>query len=258
MSFTWNGATSDEMGLNVTDRVVYTGPAYAVEAVSVPGRSGDVLIPDNRFKNKKVTYTGYMRSRGFVGNTPYERLSTGLMLLRGWLLANPGQYLDLEDTYDPGFTRKAYIDGEIGIKEVQSGAFGATVSITFNVQPYMYEKDVEDITLKASLYGGPAHMTITNPYNFDSDPRINIALNGNATIEIEHYVSARDTTWTITHTGTISVTYDGHDWYTGTGRMLTSAVTPAGEFPVFGPGENHVAVGGNAALVTISPRWRTV
>lgn len=256
MSFTWNGATSDQMGLNVTSRVVYTGPAYSLETVSVPGRSGDILIPNNRYNNKKVTYTGYMRSTGCVGDTPYERLSNGLILLRAWLLQNPGVYLDLEDTYDPGYTRKAFIDGEIGIKEVQDQAFGATVQITFNVQPFMYGPQVPDIVLSRDTGTSWKELEIINPNSFASSPRIVFDMTSTGYFRITD-ANGTVTSWTIDTVLGGDVIYDNMDWFDES-NLLDASVSNSAIFPTLEPGSNKIGILAGVRTVTVTPRWRTL
>lgn len=138
MSFIWNGVSSDTMKFNVTSRQVYNAPAYDLNAIEVPGRSGDLLNPQNRFKNKQISYTGFLKATDFSGSTWREKLSTGLIQLKGWLCSDAGQYHELTDDYDPGFTRYGYITGETAISDIEDRPFGVTLTVTFNVKPFMY------------------------------------------------------------------------------------------------------------------------
>lgn len=138
MSFIFNGVSSDTMKFNVTSRQVYNAPAYDLNAIEVPGRSGDLLNPQNRFKNKQISYTGFLKASDFEGSTWREKLSTGLIQLKGWLCSDAGQYHELADDYDPGFTRYGYISGETAISDVQDRPFGVTLTVTFNCKPFMY------------------------------------------------------------------------------------------------------------------------
>lgn len=154
MSFTWQGISSDTMKFNIDDRQVYNAPAFDVTAYEVPGRSGDLLDTQNRFKNKDVVYTGFLRSKDFAGTTYYEKLSNGLRALKMWLLSNPGQYHDLTDDYDPGFVRKGFVFGETAIKEVGRNAFGSTIQVTFRCKPFMYAITTP-VTVTTKTVSGP-------------------------------------------------------------------------------------------------------
>ena len=155
MSFVWNGVSSDTMKFNVTSRQVYNAPAYDLNAIEVPGRSGDLLNPQNRFKTKQVTYTGFLKASDFEGTTWREKLSTGLIQLKGWLCSDAGNYHELTDDYDPGFTRYGYISGETAISDIEDRPFGVTLTVTFNCKPFMY-KAGEPMELPEVKTVGPA------------------------------------------------------------------------------------------------------
>ena len=139
MSFTYRGTTSDSMHFNVTERQVYNAPAFDVNAIEVPGRSGDVLNSQNRFKNKTIVYTGFLREQDFPGDSKRARLSRGLRNLKAWICGDPGKYHDLTDDYDPGFIRRAFVSGETAINEILDQPDGVTITVTFYAEPFMYE-----------------------------------------------------------------------------------------------------------------------
>ena len=161
MSFVYKGVSSDTMKFNVTSRQVYNAPAYDLNAIEVPGRSGDLLNPQNRFKNKQVSYTGFLKASDFEGSTWREKLSTGLIQLKGWLCSDAGQYHELTDDYDPGFTRYGYISGETAISDIEDRPFGVTLTVTFNVKPYMY-KAGEPMELPETKSASGSIITITD------------------------------------------------------------------------------------------------
>lgn len=245
MSFTWDSVSSDTRKFNITERHVYNAPAYDMNGIEVPGRSGDILNPQNRFKNKVVTYTGYLRSKDFAGSTTYEKLSTGVTELKAWLLSNAGAYHELTDTYDPGYTRIGYISGETSIEEVENRPFGVTINVSFNCKPFMYGLAASDTTLTTS--GG----TITNPNKFDSLPLIKITMSSGGTLTVA------GKTWTIgTYSGTLIVDSENMDWY-DTNQLRNNLVTGTG-FPVLKPGSNTISWTGGISKVVITPRWRTL
>ena len=155
MSFTYRGTSSDTMFFNVTERQVYNAPAFDVNAIEVPGRSGDVLNSQNRFKNKQITYTGFLRAQDFPGATEREKLSRGLRNLKAWICGDAGKYHDLTDDYDPGFIRRAFVSGETAVNEILDQPDGVTITVTFYAEPFMYE-DSEPIELPETQSVGPS------------------------------------------------------------------------------------------------------
>ena len=59
-SFTYNGRSSAEFGLHIEKKDVFSAPEYDAEFISIPGRNGDIINPNRRFANIKVTYTVFL------------------------------------------------------------------------------------------------------------------------------------------------------------------------------------------------------
>lgn len=240
MSFTYKGKCSDVMGFNVTKRNVYNAPAFDINAVEVPGRSGDILISQNRYKNKTISYQGFMKAADFPGSSQGERLAFGLRQLKAWLCSDV-DYHDLKDTYDLGFTRHAFISGETSISDILDRPDGAELTITFNCEPFIY-KDTEPIEL--SIEGGTY-----NPFAFDASPRLEITMTAAGSLTVG------DSTWNIsTYSGTLI--YDSMDWYDSS-ALKNSLVTGDG-FPVLKPGKNNISWTGGISGVKVYPRFRTL
>lgn len=250
MSFTYKGITSTSMGLNITERSVYNAPSFDLSAVEVPGRSGTVLVSQNRYKNKVITYTGFVRGSGFPGSTLQEKLSKALQAIKGWLCSDAGVYNELTDDNDPGFTRLVYLEGETAIQEIHNRPFGVTVKVTFNAQPFMYGPPASDTTLNSS--GG----TITNPNAFAALPKLELTMSGAGTLTIENN-SATVGAWSIaSYSGTLKVDSEAMDWYDST-QLRNSLVTGNG-FPALLPGVSTIKWTGGISKVKITPRWRTL
>ena len=58
--FTYNGRSSADFGLHIEKKDVFSAPEYDAEFISIPGRSGDIINPNRRFANIKVTYTVFL------------------------------------------------------------------------------------------------------------------------------------------------------------------------------------------------------
>ena len=58
--FTYNGRSSEEFGLHIEKKDVFSAPEYDAEFTSIPGRSGDLIVSNRRFANIKVSYTVFL------------------------------------------------------------------------------------------------------------------------------------------------------------------------------------------------------
>lgn len=252
MSFTFRNIDSTNMGFNVTKRVVYSAPAYDVLSVDVPGRSGNVLIPQGRFKNKKVSYTGFLIADRFAGQTKAERLSNGLRHLKSWLLRIPGEYQALKDDYDPGFTRYAYVDGETAISDILDRPEGAELTITFDCKPFLYVPSVS--------YEGPSPITLENPYDFESYPEIYIALSSSTgTMKISKGTTTLGT-WTFTGSSGNRFYWVPEDmeWIDNNDNLVNNKVSTNGSnIPYLPIGGSKIELTGIGSF-EIYPNWRTL
>ena len=252
MSFVFDGISSTNMGFNVTKRVVYSAPAYDVTAVEVPGRDGDVLIPQGRFKNKKVSYTGFLIADTFAGQTKAERLSNGLRWLKVFLLSEPGEYKRLTDDYDPGFTRHAYVDGEIAISDILDRPEGAEMTITFNCKPFMYLAD--------ESAEGTRTITLENPFRFEAYPEIRAALSSTTGTMTISKGSTTIGTWTFTGASGNRFHWDPEDmeWDDLNGNLVNNRVVTSGSsIPYLPTGNITVTLTGMGSAM-IYPNWRTL
>ena len=249
MSFiSYGGSSSMANKLHITSRKVYNAPNYDVTAFGVPGLSGDVLVPQNRFKNKTIVYNGYIRASDFTGSSNWEKMSNGTRAVKAWLLSDPGVYKDLRDDYDPGFSRFAYCES-VNFDQVHDLSFGATCEITFIAKPFMYDyAHNSTVTITASS-------TFTNPYEFDSHPTLSVLVTGSpATFTVN------GSTWTITGLSsntTVACDTEAMEWYTSTSLVndMVSGPTP---FPKFTKGSNTVAPGSRVMGIGVTPNWRTL
>lgn len=249
MSFiSYGGSSSMATKVNITSRKVYDAPAYDVTALSAPGLSGDILVPQNRFKNKTIVYNGYIRAIDFSGSTLWERMSNGTRSLKAWLLSDPGVYKDLRDDYDPGFSRFAYCES-VNFSQVHDLPDGATVEITFIAKPFLYDNQ-NNATVSFT-----GTKTFNNPYSFGSRPTLSILVSRSpATFTVN------GETWTITgfnSNTTIACNTEAMEWYTSSG-LVNDKVSGPKPFPEFTTGANTVTCGNWVTGIGVTPNWRTL
>ena len=156
--FTFNGRTASSFGVQLADNSEWWAtPERDIEHISVPGRSGDLLIDNGRFNNLEITFE-------------VNRLTDGRALssLINWLALNPG-YQRLSVSDDTDHYRMASFEG------MTQPVFGqlkknATVSLAFNCKPQRFLVADEAGITKA--YGDTAY-EFTN-YGDDAKPVIRL------------------------------------------------------------------------------------
>lgn len=167
-SITFNGKNSLDFGLYVSGNQTFNSAEKDYSKVSVPGRSGDLLLFNNRYKNVNVNYDAIL----------IEDYEKNAEKVRSWLLSANG-YCRLEDTYHPDEFRMASFSGPVDFdtKMLEAGE----TTLTFDCKPQRWLKSGENWI---SCEYGPSGFTATlsNPTLFESKPLIK--LEGYGTIEI--------------------------------------------------------------------------
>ena len=239
--FTYNGRSSADFGLHIEKKDVFSAPEYDAEFISIPGRSGDIINPNRRFSNIKVTYTMFLARKNTAA------LADVLRNIKGWLYSEPDRYHEITDSYDAEYFRYGVISGNLDIEE-QLNKVGS-FTVTFNCKPYKYSlAGQETVSADASV------LTITNPTAFESRPYIKLYGSGTVRLMVSSIGQ-----------GTTTLVLSGVDEYIEIDSELmncfkdtvlkNNAVTGEG-FPVLKPGENTIACAGNVRRVEVIPRWR--
>lgn len=108
--FTYNGRSSSDFGLHIEKKDVFSAPEYDAEFISIPGRSGDIINPNRRFANIKVTYTVFLARK----NISTENSNYAMFVERGssssWsTTTNPGKIFAVRPNTVPSATYKVSI-----------------------------------------------------------------------------------------------------------------------------------------------------
>ena len=230
-SFTFNGKSSADFGLYISEKKIYSIPARDVTFHSVPGRSGDVLIDNDRYENVTVSYT--------VG---LKNIKSNIHTIKSWL-CKPG-YLKLTDTYQPSYFRYACFCSAVDVVEMLEN-FG-TAQITFNCKPFMYLNSGQ--TTKTFTGSG---VTLNNPCNFESYPLIRIYGSGAVTLTINNK------SYSFTQVSP-NISCDSELMNCYYSSTLKNNVIGFTEFPVLEPGDNTITYTGSVTKIMITPRWRTL
>ena len=152
-----------DFGLRIEKPVGFGSSAASVEKVSIPGRSGDIIISNNRFENYPLTYPVWFRCKK-------DEVAQRMRAVNAWLNASC-DYRRLADSYNEGYFRYAAF---YSATEPEIVGNTAKFEIAFDCKPFLYRTDGDrwlDIPDGTS--------TIINPEPFPSRPIIE------ASIEVE-------------------------------------------------------------------------
>ncbi len=163
--------SSLELALLIAEKGSYKGASRDITYTSVPGRNGDLLTDNGRYKNINIPY-----KLSLLNNT--EHTFTELThKIKGWLLSESG-YFRLWDSYDNKYFRLASYSDEVNIE--QDLRETGTLSLTFNCKPFKYSFEGQNaivFTAAGSLY---------NAEFFPSLPYIKITGSGTVTLFINN------------------------------------------------------------------------
>ena len=239
--FTYNGRSSADFGLHIEKKDVFSAPEYDAEFISIPGRSGDIINPNRRFANIKVTYTVFLARKN-----PAAHASV-LRDIKGWLYSEPNRYHELTDSYDDGYFRYGVISGGLDIEELLNkiGCF----TVTFNCKPFKYS-----FVGQQTIAEGNPRLTVTNPTVFDSKPYIKIY--GSGTVRLMIQPEGQGTSvWVLSGVDEyIEIDSELMNCFKDT--VLKNDILSGEGFPTLKPRENSIACAGNVRRVEVVPRWR--
>lgn len=236
--FIYNGRSSEEFGLHIERKDVFSAPEYDAEFTSIPGRSGDLIVSNRRFANIKVAYTVFLKRK------TVSELSDVLRAVKGWLYTEPDRYHEITDFYDTDYLRYGVISGSLDIEE-QFNKLGS-FRVTFNCKPFKYRLDgLQEISVEN---GG----SIFNPEAFTAKPIITLKGSGDFSLTLQN--SGYNKTWNFKGiTDGVVCDSEQMNFYYGT-TLLNDKVTGDG-FSELPPGETVLTVSGGVSKIKVIPRW---
>lgn len=236
--FWFGGRCSAEFGMMATGSGTYNAPERDLEMISIPGRNGDLILDNGRFRNIPVTYPISI-CRDFARKAEAAR---------AWLLSETG-YRKLEDEYNPDFFRLGVFKGPIDF-DVSFLSRTGEASLTFDCKPQRFYRAGEHPVLLM------APGSLWNPSGFPALPRIILYGNGSGTLTVgETVVEVKSLD------GHLILDSDTQNAWrtTGNGGIITqNGAIYAPDFPVLGKGRTPVTWTGGIETVEIIPRWWTV
>ncbi len=241
-TFTYNGVNSYDMGLRIESKNVFSAPNYDQKFQSIPGRDGDLLLPNGRFPNVQVTYSVFLPAKTLA------QLQEKITAVKAWLYTEPDQYHELRDSYDASTFRRAVINNALDIED-QLNKIGV-FTVSFSCLPYKYlDSGQETITLTSS------GRTLMNLTAFAAKPLIRVNGSGEGRISIQN--TNGSTHWDISDiNGYLEIDSEQMNCYKGV-EPKNDCVEGNG-FPILRPGANKIIFAGDITSVTIKPRWVTL
>ena len=230
--FKYKGISSADMGIIITQSPNIGSAERDEEYISVPGKSGDIINDNGRFKNITVSYDVNLLS----DERPLDLMARKI---KAWLQGETG-YFKLTDTYDPNYYRMAAYSGSIDIED-KMRKIGIT-TLNFNCKPFKYRIDGEndiEITKATTLY---------NPEEWESLPYIKIIGTGAVTLHINNnsfYISTID--------DYIEINSELQSAYKG--NTLQNSKINFATFPTLCPGTNNISWVGSVSKIIIKARW---
>ena len=228
--FTWNGKKSSDFGIIIKHKEIYKAPVRDVDFVEVPGRDGEVILDNGRYRNVDVTY-----------QVRVKNVKSKLLEIANWLSAVG--YQKLIDSDDPTHYRMAARTGSVDWDYLGKGEW-ADLEIAFNCKPF---RSLTTGDTKTTL---TAAGSITNPTQYTALPYIKIYGSGNITLSIggQSFPFLNISSY-IECDSALQLVYTG-----ATGKSDRANFD---SFPVLSPGENAISwSGGTVTKVEIVPHWR--
>lgn len=228
----FNGKSSRDFGVYITDTGVYESAQRSYESMSIPGRNGNVIIENDKFENVGLSYPAVLVDDFDVN---YKALTAYLTSQRG--------YKRLSDTFHPDEFYMATFKGLSGQKHTIFNQ-GGTFKIEFERKPQRYLKSGE----KTSTFTGSGQ--IKNPTLYTALPLIRAYGTGTLTIN--------DVSVQITSANSYTdIDCELQEAFKGSTNCNGNIVLTNGVFPSLAPGLNSISKSGITSI-ELTPRWWSI
>ena len=231
---TYNGRRSLDYGLMVTGKTAFNGAQRDVTVVQVPGRDGDLIIDNGRYKNVPIKYDLAI----VPGMAPFGFAELA-QIIKDWLLPGTGYY-QLWDTYDPRYYRLGAYTGNVDIEQELTSL--GSCSLSFDCKPFRYSvagQQAITLTSAGALYNGEAYA---------SKPYIKVTGSGDITLTIN------GTDYELEDVDAY-IELDSELMNAYKGAINQNSKMTSVDFPKLVPGLNSISWTGTVTSVSIVPRW---
>ena len=240
----YNGQSLNNLGFAIKTRPIYTVASRSISFQSVLGRSGDVIIDNQRYDNVEMSYSINSIPHLVTADSSLE-LAQALI---DWLAPSDGEYKILRDDWHSGYFCEAICTN---IGEISNNLFlGLDTTIKFNRKPFWYSEQGQQtkmIDIPKSTY------FLHNPEIYATEPLIKVYGSGNIDLVVNgtYYRLKNIDEYIVIDSETGNATKDG---------VMHNEVTSFNYPPVFLSGNNSLTVipsaGATFVKAEIIPRWR--
>lgn len=230
--FIYDGVPSTDFGTFLASSNLFDAPEKDVERKQVPGRNGEILIPNNRYHNFELTATAVIP----------HRLINNVENLKAFLMSRNG-YCRYEESYHPDKYRMACF-----IKSFEMGAMNkhqGVVDLHFICKPQQFLKAGE-ISKTYSKAG-----EIWNPTYFEAQPMIRAYGYGHIYIGDYEIQIAQSTL------PYVDIDCERMDVYYKT-TNCNNMIAFGNDFPKLAHGETSISFDNTISKIDITPRWWTI
>ena len=230
--FEFAGARNTDKGVRLLSLPVRYHPAERGKLVEVPGRDGYLWAADGAFDN--------VLTRVQCQTTDDADMAAVDAWLRG---AGELRFSD-----DPERFYRARVVKEFSRSAAMNRFVNQAFTVTFDCQPFLYHREVENITLD----GNPD--TVTNPGTYKSAPRLTIEGTGDAVLTIgTQILEVTDLAGGVIIDSELGECFD----LTETAMRNDRVTLMDDNFPALHPGANIISwTGTGVTKITVTPRWR--
>lgn len=243
VNVSFGGVRSSDYGIRITSIQVDGTPERDVSYVSVAGRSGDLIVDNNRWKDVEVTYGCVMKS-GFLDS---------FRQFRNELLARTG-YQKLTDSIHQDFFRLASVVQPIQPETLRKGKSGI-FDLVFRCKPqrFLFSGLLTTAITKEDLDAETGGFALANECAHTALPIITVYGSGSGTLAVGDVIVD-----VLSLEDCLTLDCEMMNAYrkVGDGAMENKNSTiRAPQFPMLKAGENRVSFSGGIDRVEIIPRW---
>lgn len=230
--FILNGENSLSHGVVISSGGVFNTPERDVETLAVPGRSGDLVVDNKRWKNVSLA---------LPATVAYDWLEREPDI-RQWLASCSMGYTRLVTSYHPDEYRMARFVGPLE-PDVGFLCRSARFTVTCDCKPQRWLTSGE-----ASIHMAEPG-TLLNPTAFPARPLLTVACTGDGVLTVAGRSYALQDI-----TGSVTIDSERMEAYNGP-VPLNHKVE---DYPVLPGGDCPISWSGGISAVTIIPRWWTL
>lgn len=230
-TITFDGTNLFNFGVIVGSGNSFGAPERDVNSEPIPGRNGDLIIDDGRYKNRRATYNAFI----------YRNAAANVAALRSFLASRGAGYYKLTDSYDAYHFVMARYNGPVDVSMRNLNRV-AELNLTFDCKPQRFLTSGNTDT---RVYNNG---TISNPTSFESKPLITCT-----TVSAGAVITVNGRRIKFLSSGSFKIDCDSHRVYYGFNELNDKI--ECADFPVLSAGSNSVSWTGSISRVEFKPRW---